>query len=465
MIESFKNLWIAGIFFFIIGIISISIFEQDISIFFLPYFILLISAVIFFVLKIRSKAALSGFFLYFSINLFWVGISVLFRNYFGDYSQNNTDAFFFYQMSTKSAVDNRLSELVLTSEGAFAIYTWVYVYKFFTLFGFTQTPTIGILFNSWLLSIGCVVSVKIVNFIYNDERISKKFIILYSFCAIYWLFGSVHVRDSFVVLLTIIQLYFTIYYLKYRTTFSYISLLLISILCTFIFPFLRTEFYFIPMLFVAGATFIPLFLRTKNKNTILLVSFLAVLISIGFVLFISGYADIIFEVLERGQKGYLDEVAETASSSSLGVKLIINQPLLLRLILGSVYLHLYPIPFWYGFKTDTIYDLFKSLNLFFLWGIIPLVYIGICNARRYEQVLKEITFFCIAIYLTLVLAIAGTSLETRHLSVFFVPLLIIAVKPDLKESLTKRQYKKILARLLSVIVFIHLAWIILKYAF
>lgn len=366
-------------------------------------------------------------------------------------------------MSTKNAVDSGLNELLITSEGAFAIYVWVFIYKFFSTIGFQQTPTIGIIFNSWLLAIGCVIGVNIVKLIYNEIRISRNFIVLYSLCAIYWLFGSVHIRDSFVVLLAISQFYFVIKYLKRKSIQSFIVLVITTIISSLFFPFLRTEFYFIPILFFAAAIFIPNFFGEKKKNTLIVVSVLIfILLTFSFLLF-GGYIDLILDVLERGQKGYLDEIAETASSSSLGVKLIIDQPILIRLILGSVYMHIYPIPFWYGFKTDTIYDLFKSLNLFFLWGTLPLVYIVMREIKKQEKVLKEIILFCISVYIILVLAIAGTSLETRHLAVFFVPLLVIAAKPNLSNTLTFGLYKRTLAKILLLVVFVHLGWIALKF--
>lgn len=463
MTNFYRSLWVIGGFSFLLSSLLISIFEASVSFFFLPYYYILFSLALFIVSRVKSKYEIVGFFFYFSINLFWIGVSVLFRNQFQDYSQNQADAFFFYETSLKSFSDTKLQELVLTTEGSFAIYSWRKLYECFSFLGFKKSPTIGIVFNAWILAIGCLISVKIAKLIYNDKYKILRFIVFYSLCAIYWLFGSVHIRDSFIVLFVIIQLYFAISYLKNKTKARVILFGLVSLTGIFSFPFLRTEFYFIPILFFLAAISIPLLLKVNNKKRIIYSFFLILLIGLLFSYLFSDYINIVFKVLESGQKGYIEEVSETASDNSLGVKIIINQPIALRLILGSVYLHIYPIPFWYGFKTDTIYDLFKSLNLFYLWFILPLVYMSVRKCKSYNQVEKETILFCISVYIVLLLAIAGTSLETRHLAVFFVPLILIAVKPDLRNKFIRKEYKVLLLNLFFFVFIIHIAWVFLKY--
>src|SRR6185436_14029906 len=72
------------------------------------------------------------------------------------------------------------------------------------------------------------------------------------------------------------------------------------------------------------------------------------------------------------QEGYSELSFEQGEEQSLGNKLIVNQAPPVRLVLGSAYLFVYPIPFWAGFKEASSYHKFKSLNVLFMYAITPL---------------------------------------------------------------------------------------------
>jgi len=160
------------------------------------------------------------------------------------------------------------------------------------------------------------------------------------------------------------------------------------------------------------------------------------------------------------------EMAEGAvenSGSSLGVTYVVDQPLPARLAIGSFYLQVFPIPFWSGLYTNSVYHLLKSLNALFMWLVVPLAVLG---ARRSLEVKNRQTrttlLFLIFVYVGFTFAIAGTSLETRHLGVFLVPLLLVATIPDLRATRDARAYQKLLGAWLGMVVSVHVAWAILK---
>ena len=61
------------------------------------------------------------------------------------------------------------------------------------------------------------------------------------------------------------------------------------------------------------------------------------------------------------------------------------------------------------------------------------------------------------------LAIAGTSMETRHLGVFFVPIFILALLPNMQNAIVRSNYRQILYFVISTILLIHFAWLFLKF--
>lgn len=56
--------------------------------------------------------------------------------------------------------------------------------------------------------------------------------------------------------------------------------------------------------------------------------------------------------------------------------LIVSQPLPIRLVLGSVYLFVFPIPVWSGFQLESAYPLFKSLNAIYFYFLLPFLVIS-----------------------------------------------------------------------------------------
>ena len=60
------------------------------------------------------------------------------------------------------------------------------------------------------------------------------------------------------------------------------------------------------------------------------------------------------------------------------------------------------------------------------------------------------------------LAIAGTSLEGRHLGAFLVPLLVLVLLPDLTLKKYRNTYKIFLVTFLFMMTMLHLTWLVMK---
>jgi len=446
-----------------ISLVLITILEVNFSSFIIPILSLIISVLVLYVIGIRKKIEYLAFIFFFSVGLFWISISTFFRIYLFDYAQNTADAFMFYQRSIDFNNNENINELLFLTEGSLAIFIWKSIYRFFFILGFNNTPLIGLIVNNIIMSLTAIIGVKIINTIFENKiEKAKNFILYFSSCGMFWMFSSVHVRDSFIVLFVSLLFFFAIRQMIFHSLKYKIYFLLSILLFSALFPFLRSEFYFIPA-FIFFCTFLPSILIEKKKIYKYILFFILCLSLFLFFSSINLIEFNPFEALIKGQKGYQEEVDATASASSLGVKLIIDQQPIIRFFAGFLYLQIYPIPFWYGFKTDTIYDFYKSINLFFLWFTLSSIYVCFREINKYKLLIKKVVLFSFFVYVFMVFAIAMSSLETRHLAPFLVPLIIVACTPDYKNLINRKRFKTAFASILFFIFLVHLSWFILKY--
>ena len=447
-----------NIFLFFLSIITIIILNNDISSIFTSLIFLLFSFFILYIFNCRKKIFYNFFFNIYTIGLFWIAISTFYRLYLNDFLQNTLDPNNFYKYSTISFDNISFIDILSATEGSLAIYIWRPFYNFFNYIGIGKPILIGHLVNNILVGFSGIIGLSICKYIYpNHNNIYNRFTTLFLFCSMFWQFQSIHFRDAFVLFFVTILFYFTIRYLFLNNTKNLISLIFSIIILSFLFTFLRTEFYIIPIVYFILTYFIDTLYNKKNKLKLFFGIFLLFLVVFIYLYFSNNYNTLV-NYFYLAKNGYQEEVNNTASSSSLGQSLIINQPAYFRIILGSIYVHIFPIPFWFGFKLDTIYDLFVSLNLFYIIGITPLIYLSYTIYNN--TVIKKIKIYILLSYIFIVSAISMTSLETRHISVFYIPLIIQASTVDF--TLFKNRYLKILFFLISLLFFVNLLWFIIK---
>jgi hypothetical protein len=152
-----------------------------------------------------------------------------------------------------------------------------------------------------------------------------------------------------------------------------------------------------------------------------------------------------------------------AKESSLGFQYILSQPFLIRSFVGLYYINVFPIPIWHGFDGKSIYHVFKSFNAIFMCFVIPLAVIGCYEVKKYGTQLQRLgVLFLIVVYLGFSFGVAATSLESRHLASFLMPLLIVAAVPGFDCQRKRIAYLKVFGGWMLVIGLTHLAWYSLK---
>ena len=400
----------------------------------------------------------------FSICWFMAGIAAIYANYLNDFQQLHADGGHFFWRSTHDIFKGMsLEALKLNTEGSGQVFIWRAVYNAFSFLGFNKGRYIGVLVNIFTVSFTGVVAVKMARTMYgNDASRFNRLILLFSCCGIFWLFAAIHMRDAAVLFVVTFLAYLWCLYLTKHSVRALIFVGAASSISPVVFSYLRNEFVFVPFaMFFAGLLATSLGKKVRGSRRIILnISFL-----LGFLFAVFILPDFIAElnpVMNTQHERYDMTSRITAASDSLGMSLILNQIFPIRLILSTVWILIFPIPFWSGFQLETAYHLFKSFNVIFMYLFIPLFTLSVLKVYRFKILRTPVILFNFFCAFGFLLAVAATSIETRHFAVFYVPLFLLALLPDL--SLKKEQiaYKNLFQPFIAAILFIHIMWVFLK---
>lgn len=387
-------------------------------------------------------------------------IASLYRAKFSDLQ---TDAEQFFSLSSSGAVGLSITELLSVSEGSLAVIIWRQAFIAMQVIGFPIEHYVGVFLNVLIVSISSVVALKIARKIYGSDEVRLNNLIkMYSMCGMFWLYSGILMRDSIILLSVNVLIYFWVNFLLFpRSPLRIFALIVVSFLAIPAFKFMRTEFVFVPFAMLLAGVVTLMLVRSMALSK----GKLYTLVALGAV--VAGWAylsvgDALQAALSQGLNYYSSESADQSDAGSLGMALIVNQSVPVRLLAGSIYLYLFPIPMWSGLQLESSYHLFKSFNVLFMYFLIPLMLLAVRDLFKNKLMRSPPLIFMAFLILGFSLAIAGTSLENRHLGVFYGALFIIALLPDLRKTHAINNYKKMLSLVFFSIFIIHAAWMTLK---
>jgi len=402
----------------------------------------------------------------FSVCWFWAGVAAVYANFFNDPFQNELDAAYFFELVTTGAGSGLgVSDILKAfTENAAAVIVWRQFYDFFSFLGFEKGRYIGIAVNVSLVALTAVIGVRIVKSIFgNDCRRVRRFTLAFALCGVFWLFAAIHIRDAAVLFVMSLLVLFWVRYLAQSNSGNLLQVGVVSGASFFVFGLLRFEFVFVPLaMLVAGSAAAAFTPKTGGSRTKLLLAVIFLAFPIGLILLSQMQSDLVL-VFFHGSESYAEMSAEEGGGRSLGYELIVNQPLLLKLLFGSVYLFIFPIPFWSGFQLESVYPLLKSLHVMFMYAIVPLFVLALWRIFELKNLRSPPILFLVFVIAGFTFSIAYTSLETRHYGAFLVPLLVLSMLPNISERRDQLAYRNLLALFLGAMLFVHLAWILLKF--
>lgn len=417
----------------------------------------------------------TGFLLNYSLVIFCSGILQLYSLHNFGTIQTTNDAVGFYETILQHPPYYSWNELETTvnsyglflSRGApLAILIWQTIYRILALLGIDHGLYIGIAVNAFTVAMSCSLTIATARIIHGNYHYNlKRVYYQYALGGATFLFGSIFLRDSFVLLLNSLFLWRIAIANSRRTRFSYFLLLATFFLCS-----------------IAGYH-----LREKavHMNTILLVVFILVIgtetslknggvvpiiIVFGLVLaFGPDFLNLGNNILNQAnisQSEYTLHLIESHSKDSLGVKYIVQQSGIIRVIIGTLVLMIYPIPIGLGFiPGSTEYSILRTYNGIYNIYLLPMVLMGIISIMR----IRHKALRSRSIHLTLVLylitcsaAVTLTSLEGRHLFQYFPILLLVASYYNKANQSLRNTYGNLKLLWFLSLLSIHVAWVLFK---
>lgn len=401
--------------------------------------------------------------LVFAVGWLMSGIAALYANFLNDPSQTVLDAAWFYDLASGNTSGGSLEDLKVITEGAGAVVLWRLVYNTFAALGFDKYRYIGVLVNVSAVALSAVIAIKTVRLIYgNDESRIGRMVVLFSCCGLFWLFAAIHLRDSVVLLSVTALVYSWTRYLARSDSRSLALLIVATIIGLNAFALFRQEFLFVPLaMLFAGLTAMLLFQARRGVRSLIIYLMAFAGVAVAAILYLR-FREQLFGSLSSGYAAYVETAVAGSDASSLGMALIVNQPMPVRLPLGFVYLYVFPIPFWVGFQLESVYPFFKSLNALFFYSLIPLLVLALRELARNRRARSPALMFQAFLAVGFSLGIAGTSLETRHLGAFLVPVFLVALLPDPRVRENTRKYRGLLVSFLVMMAAMHLVWFVAK---
>ncbi len=410
-----------------------------------------------------------GYRLVFSICWFWAGISAVYANIFNDALQNTRDAAMFFALARQGDTGLLLEDILGLGEGSLAVFTWMRVYDLFAALGFDRGRYIGVTFNVLLVSMTGVLGVKMVKLLFGVDPLRiNRFILLFSLCGLFWMFASIHIRDAATLFAVSALMFFWVRYLAVPHLYNLMWLVAASIVALPTFGFLRKEFAFVPIAMLAVGLVAVLLGNSSKGGRRLWIYVIAVFGIIVFTIILASpdlqlLDALVDDILVANKEHYTEVSAGESDASSLGYRLVVSAPLAVRLVLGSAYLLIMPIPVWHGFQLENAYDLFLSFYALFMYALIPLLGLAVYRMAQYKELRTAPLLFLLFIIVGFTLSIAGTSVEQRHLGSFFSAFVLLATVPDLNDRVDRRAYSLMLQIFLGVMIFLHVLRVPLKF--
>jgi len=323
-----------------------------------------------------------------------------------------------------------------------------------------------VMFNALVMGVTASLTVRTARELYGDDGWRLRRVgTLFALCGLFILFGSILIRDCFMTFLNALVLWGIVRWLVRPTLTSLFAATLLAAGAAYVMVFLRIEavvlfglFWFLAFLFW--------YLKRRLDTT----RFFATVLAIGILLVAGGYIVEYVHSLQETQTGGMAQYdkfsADAATGDSLGMRLVVGQPLPIRLVAGSGMLMVFPMPLWAYFNTGSFdYHWFKGYHGIYQVLLMPLVFAGFLEVyrrfRRNREQSAALAFLAVYMLMNLA-AIVMTSLEQRHLAQFMPALMVLAALPDTRNRNVRTKVRSIGGLWLIAVVLLHAAWAVMK---
>lgn len=415
---------------------------------------------------LMNRYSIRAFVLTFSVCVCVAGLAQAYSLAAFGTAQSTIDAERFYGLAMGGLGTNALDGLWIRTGAPLALVAWQFMYSVCDTAGFSNGPWIAVLLNGMLVGLASSVVVSAGRSLWgDDDRRLRRLGTLFSVCGICWLFGAILLRDCFALLVNAVFLRSCVVWLKapnVKTTVAWAVTLVLALVCMHC---IRRGLEPLFLLFV----FLAIITATRGLRSsamrmlvpVVLASAVLALLPALFR-FSAGVSSRVAE--EAASYEYHGEI--TAGAKGLGYRLVVSQPMPIRLVVGSVHLLINPIPLWHSFRWGVSeYNWLKGWQGLFLVWVTPAAIVGVwvAGTRTFRErgelpALRFLTFYA-AVTL---LAVAATSLETRHHGQFLPAILMLACVPDATDPRMRSQVRLTRGVWLLTVVVGHGVWAVAK---
>jgi len=351
-------------------------------------------------------------------------------------------------------------------ESTLPIVIWQQVYKLTWFFGLDYGPYIGVMFNALVIAITGSITVRTARELYGDDAWRLRRVgTLFAFCGLFILFGAVLIRDCFTTFINALALWGIVRWLVRPTPLNLFGAVVATGIGAWTMFYLR-EAATVMFGFYAFLALLFYVLRDRFKRTALIYMMMVLSVLIMAMPYFLAFLSTAKTYQTRSNEGYTYQSEDQMADDSLAMRLIVRQTMPVRLVVGSGFLMVFPMPLWaYLHRGANDYLLIKTWHGLFQVFVIPLIiaaFFTIIHLFRCNQQ-KIMPLIFLVVYLLLNwLAVVATSMEQRHLAQFMPAFLILAAVPDMRDGETQRRVRRIAVRWFTLVALLHGLWMVLK---
>lgn len=318
--------------------------------------------------------------------------------------------------------------------------------------------------NTLVLTLGVVLTTLAARQCFRNEAAVRAVALFSAACPLYLLFGIELLRDGYVVAMVSAMLLVTTALVR-RFSFSrLIAFAGTMSIAGYLMLFVRIEFIFIPFLITGCAVAAHFFYGRRTHGRALALVVMSGLFMVGLAASIG----LLLSLLAAGKAftTFYQQAGQAGADTSLGYQLVVALPMPLRLLMGSITMHVNPIPLWAFFTTDVMPAFWlRSFNGIWICLLMPLALTGLFSLRNaiFQDKVSQAALLMVAlVYVGGMCAIIITTLEIRHLAAFYPAFFIMAGAPFAMGKAIWPLLRSACGWWFGGIIAIHLLWGLLK---
>lgn len=349
------------------------------------------------------------------------------------------------------------------SRGApLAVYIWQWVYHVRRLLGLDFGPYVGVMFNALVMGLTASVTVATARELFGDDRWRLRRVgTLFALCGLFILFGAILLRDCFTTFFNALVIWGIVRWLCKPNSRNLLFASILTGISMWAMLYLRARSVVL-FGFFGFLAFMCWFLARRANLVRVVVALSVLLIAFAGSTYVMSYLEMSQGLQSKNMEKYVDILEISSRDDSLAVRLIVNQPLPVRLVLGTGSRMIFPIPLWaYFYPGVGEYHLIKGYHGIYQVLVMPLVLVAFILVFRLFQDdrMQSVPLVFLSVYLIITtLAVVATSLEQRHIAQFMPAFMILAAVPDTRERDTRRKVRDMAILWFFVVLLVHAAW-------